>query len=126
MGLIFLLSFVIVKGVIKKKVKQKYRKQRIVLSVVIFSLKMKSHAVERNKSFLRNAPEQQQQQHISAWIRASSYIEPLIFGAGFKLNMVDKVNYLGSFINRHDTLQNEISAHLKNVSYTFAALKDRD
>lgn len=66
MGLSFLLSFVIVRGVIKKKVKQKYRKQRIVLSVVIFSLKMKSHAVECNKSYLRNASGQRQQKHVSA------------------------------------------------------------
>lgn len=53
----------------------------------------------------------------------SLYIEPSIFVHGHKMKVIDKITYLKNSINRHCTLDNEISACVKKATDTFAALK---
>lgn len=55
---------------------------------------------------------------------SSPYIEPSIVD-GHRLNLVDKIMYLGSTINTQCTLDDVITTRVKKIANTFAALNDR-
>ena len=53
------------------------------------------------------------------------YTEPSIFVDGHKVKVVDKFTYLGSTVNRHCMLDDEVCSRIKKATDAFAALKDR-
>ena len=53
------------------------------------------------------------------------YTAPSIYVDGVKLKVVEKFTYLGSVLNRHCSLDDEISLRIKSASDAFYALQDR-
>lgn len=57
--------------------------------------------------------------------RRIQYIHPSIYVDGSRLEVVDKFVYLGSTLNRHCSLDDEVALRIKKASDAFAAHKFR-